>query len=274
MTFRSVYDGIRGAVHARGRRRDPAQARLRHRDVPRRLPARSRRPRASSSGRSTSRRTGRERQVDAPRAAGPASVRHRAGRHRRGAAPRARSRRSPRSRSTGTRSAGSRWASRRRRCSTASSGPRRSCPPTQPALLHGHRRPRGHPRGRRARSRHVRLRASDAHRPHRLGAHVGGPDEPPERRATHAIRARSTTDCDCPACDRFSRAYVRHLVTQTEILGLRLLSLHNLRFVLDLTARARAAIERGTFSAFRDETPRAARRSAGGGTVQFLISWR
>jgi queuine tRNA-ribosyltransferase len=60
-------------------------------------------------------------------------------------------------------------------------------------------------------------------------------------------------ECDCPACARFSRAYVRHLVTQREMLGLRLLSLHNLRFVLDLTARARAAIERGTFSSFRDE---------------------
>ena len=58
-------------------------------------------------------------------------------------------------------------------------------------------------------------------------------------------------DCPCPACERFSRAYLRHLVTQDEILGLRLLSLHNLRFVLDLTARAREAIERGTFSAFR-----------------------
>jgi queuine tRNA-ribosyltransferase len=60
-------------------------------------------------------------------------------------------------------------------------------------------------------------------------------------------------ECDCPACGRFSRAYVRHLVTQREMLGLRLLSLHNLRFVLDLTARARAAIERGTFASFRDE---------------------
>jgi queuine tRNA-ribosyltransferase len=57
--------------------------------------------------------------------------------------------------------------------------------------------------------------------------------------------------CACPACARFSRAYIRHLVTQEEILGLRLLSLHNLWFVLDLTARARAAIERGTFSTFR-----------------------
>jgi queuine tRNA-ribosyltransferase len=61
-------------------------------------------------------------------------------------------------------------------------------------------------------------------------------------------------DCSCAACERFSRAYIRHLVTQREMLGLRLLSLHNLRFVLDLTANARAAIERGTFSVFRDQS--------------------
>ncbi len=42
--------------------------------------------------------------------------------------------------------------------------------------------------------------------------------------------------CSCPACSRFSRAYIRHLVNQQEILGLRLLSLHNLRFLLDLVA--------------------------------------
>jgi len=59
--------------------------------------------------------------------------------------------------------------------------------------------------------------------------------------------------CTCPACRRFSRAYLRHLVTQHEILGLRLLSLHNLAFVLDLTACARAAIEGGTFSTFRED---------------------
>ena len=57
--------------------------------------------------------------------------------------------------------------------------------------------------------------------------------------------------CDCPACERFSRAYIRHLVNQEEILGLRLLSVHNLRFVLRLTADARAAIERGAFADFR-----------------------
>ena len=58
--------------------------------------------------------------------------------------------------------------------------------------------------------------------------------------------------CPCPACSRFSRAYIRHLVTQQEILGLRLLSLHNLRFLLDLVAGARQAIERGEFTSFRN----------------------
>lgn len=72
------------------------------------------------------------------------------------------------------------------------------------------------------------------------------------RNARFARDARPLEEeCRCPACARFSRAYVRHLVTQDEILGLRLLSLHNLWFVLDLTARARDAIERGTFSTFR-----------------------
>ena len=59
--------------------------------------------------------------------------------------------------------------------------------------------------------------------------------------------------CECPACSRFSRAYLRHLVNQEELLGLRLLSLHNLRFLLELTAGARAAIERGDFGTFKAE---------------------
>jgi queuine tRNA-ribosyltransferase len=56
--------------------------------------------------------------------------------------------------------------------------------------------------------------------------------------------------CACPACARFSRAYIRHLVNQEEILGLRLLSLHNLRFLLDLVAAARQSIERGAFASW------------------------
>jgi queuine tRNA-ribosyltransferase len=59
--------------------------------------------------------------------------------------------------------------------------------------------------------------------------------------------------CPCPACTRFSRAYIRHLVNQQEILGLRLLSLHNLRFLLDLVAAARQAIERGEFLSWKEE---------------------
>ncbi len=59
--------------------------------------------------------------------------------------------------------------------------------------------------------------------------------------------------CGCPACTRFSRAYVRHLVNQQEILGLRLLSLHNLRFLIDLVAAARQAIERGELASWRDD---------------------
>jgi queuine tRNA-ribosyltransferase len=57
--------------------------------------------------------------------------------------------------------------------------------------------------------------------------------------------------CDCPACSRFSRAYIRHLVNQNELFGLRLLSLHNLRFVLELTRGARDAIERGGFASYK-----------------------
>ena len=59
--------------------------------------------------------------------------------------------------------------------------------------------------------------------------------------------------CPCPACTRFSRAYLRHLINQEELLGLRLLSLHNLRFLLDLTANARAAIEEGRLAAYKAE---------------------
>src|SRR6266481_989281 len=56
--------------------------------------------------------------------------------------------------------------------------------------------------------------------------------------------------CACPACTRFTRAYIRHLVNQEEILGLRLLSLHNLRFLIDLVAAARQSIERGAFASW------------------------
>ena len=52
-------------------------------------------------------------------------------------------------------------------------------------------------------------------------------------------------DCECAACSRFSRAYIRHLFVSDEILGLRLLSLHNVHFLLSLARNAREAIKSG-----------------------------
>ena len=57
-------------------------------------------------------------------------------------------------------------------------------------------------------------------------------------------------DCDCEACRTFSRGYLRHLFATGELLGLRLLSLHNVRYLIRLTGRARGAIASGTFAAW------------------------
>jgi queuine tRNA-ribosyltransferase len=54
-------------------------------------------------------------------------------------------------------------------------------------------------------------------------------------------------DCDCSTCTRFSRAYLRHLFVTEEILGLRLLSLHNVHFLIRLMRTAREHIASGTF---------------------------
>jgi queuine tRNA-ribosyltransferase len=59
--------------------------------------------------------------------------------------------------------------------------------------------------------------------------------------------------CTCQACTGFSRAYIRHLVTQSEIAGLRLLTIHNLHFLLDLVRRAREAIAAGCLADLRTE---------------------
>lgn len=56
--------------------------------------------------------------------------------------------------------------------------------------------------------------------------------------------------CDCQACSRFTRAYLRHLYVSDEILGLRLLSLHNVHFLLSLARSARQAIITRSFSAW------------------------
>lgn len=55
--------------------------------------------------------------------------------------------------------------------------------------------------------------------------------------------------CDCPACKNgYSRAYIHHLIKENEILGIRLLTLHNLRHTLALFERMRKAIEDGSFN--------------------------
>lgn len=58
-------------------------------------------------------------------------------------------------------------------------------------------------------------------------------------------------NCACPSCRDFSRGYIRHLIKAEEILGLRLITLHNLHFYLDLMRQARDTIEKGTFDQFR-----------------------
>ena len=58
-------------------------------------------------------------------------------------------------------------------------------------------------------------------------------------------------DCACPACQEYTRGYIRHLIKAEEILGLRLITLHNLHFYLNLMRHARAAIENGTLNEFR-----------------------
>ncbi|MGE5473991.1 MAG: tRNA guanosine(34) transglycosylase Tgt [Ignavibacteriales bacterium] len=60
-------------------------------------------------------------------------------------------------------------------------------------------------------------------------------------------------ECDCYACKNFTRAYLRHLIKANEILGIRLVSLHNLRFLIKLMENVRIAIEEDRLPEFRNE---------------------
>ncbi|NLM44080.1 MAG: tRNA guanosine(34) transglycosylase Tgt [Clostridiales bacterium] len=60
-------------------------------------------------------------------------------------------------------------------------------------------------------------------------------------------------NCDCYACKNFSRAYIRHLIKAGEILGGRLTTIHNLRFLQNLMKDIRDAIRKGTILSFREE---------------------
>lgn len=59
--------------------------------------------------------------------------------------------------------------------------------------------------------------------------------------------------CGCATCRRFSRAYLRHLFLADEMLGMRLLSLHNVHFLVALMRDARTAIRAGTFDAWSSD---------------------
>jgi queuine tRNA-ribosyltransferase len=74
--------------------------------------------------------------------------------------------------------------------------------------------------------------------------------------------------CDCAACTTYSRAYLRHLFVAGEVLGLRLLSLHNVRYLARLVEAARAALDGGTFRGWSENwlaRYRGARALQGGG---------
>jgi queuine tRNA-ribosyltransferase len=74
------------------------------------------------------------------------------------------------------------------------------------------------------------------------------------RNAAHALsRAPLDPTCACPVCARFSRGAIRHFVMQKEILGMQLLTEHNLAFLFTLMAGAREAIAAGRFASFKEQ---------------------
>ena len=60
-------------------------------------------------------------------------------------------------------------------------------------------------------------------------------------------------ECDCYTCKNYTRAYIRHLVKTNEILGIRLLSTHNLRFLTKLMEKVREEIEKDNLGTFKEE---------------------
>ena len=71
------------------------------------------------------------------------------------------------------------------------------------------------------------------------------------KRSAHRTDRRPLVEgCPCPACTRYDRAYLRHLFAAGEMLGLRLLALHNVTFLLGLMADARAALREARFASW------------------------
>jgi len=59
--------------------------------------------------------------------------------------------------------------------------------------------------------------------------------------------------CDCYTCKNYTRAYIAHLIRENEILGVRLTTIHNIRFLINLVNDARDAIEQGKFKKYKEE---------------------
>lgn len=129
----------------------------------------------------------------------------------------------------------------------------RACPDDPAALPHGRGQPH-HARARGARGRrHVRLRAAHPHGPG-MGTAFSSAGRMNMRNAKYA-RDFTPLDpaCDCPTCRNHTRAYIRHLVKQNEMLGAILLSVHNLHFLLDLMRRAREAVLADAYEEFFEQ---------------------
>jgi queuine tRNA-ribosyltransferase len=60
-------------------------------------------------------------------------------------------------------------------------------------------------------------------------------------------------DCDCYTCKNFTKAYIRHLITSDEAFGARLLSIHNIRFLIRLVEELREAIKEKRVADYREE---------------------
>ncbi len=62
-----------------------------------------------------------------------------------------------------------------------------------------------------------------------------------------------STECDCYACKNYTKAYIKHLINAEETFGARLLSIHNIRFLISLTEEIREAIKQDTLLEYRDQ---------------------
>ncbi len=65
--------------------------------------------------------------------------------------------------------------------------------------------------------------------------------------------SKLTNDCDCYACQNYTKSYIRHLITCNETFGARLLSIHNIRFLINLTEELREAIRNNNILEYKEK---------------------